>query len=221
MGLKQKIITKLYKPLLEQYLKKDRTFSKFGLKINVPVGVFHPAFFGTTLFMAQFINKLQIKNQTVLEVGCGSGLLSVLATKNGAIVTAIDINPNAIKATTANNLLNNTNVTVVLSNLFQNISQTFDFVLVNPPFFKKNPINHWEFAWLAGQNLEYFHNFFAQLKNVIHLNSNVYMVLAENCDLTEIFSIAQQHNYIFKEIISKKHLCEKQIIYKIKPIEKQ
>jgi release factor glutamine methyltransferase len=221
MDLKHKLINKIYKSILEHYLKKDRTYNKFGLKINVPSGVFHPAFFGTTLFMANFINKLEIKNKTLLEVGCGAGLLSILAAKSGAVVTALDINPKAVEATKTNNIQNSTNITVIETNLFQNISQTFDFIIVNPPFFKKNPSHQWEYAWLAGQNLEYFHSFFQQLKTVTHPKSNTYMVLAENCPLQEIFSIAQQNHYIFIEVISQKLFYEKQIIYQIKPLEKQ
>jgi release factor glutamine methyltransferase len=221
MGIKQKITNTFYKPILRHYLKKDRTYSQFGITISVPSGVFHPAFFGTTLFLAQFINSLSLKNKSLIEVGCGSGLLSVLAAKNGAIVTAIDINPKAVDATKANSLANQANVIVKHSNLFQNLTQSFDYLIVNPPFYKKNPIQPWEFAWLAGQNLEYFVQFFSQLKTVTHSKSEIYMILAENCPLQEIFSIATQHNYKFHQIISKKLFYEKQIIYLIKPSEKQ
>ncbi|MFN5794544.1 MAG: methyltransferase, partial [Bacteroidota bacterium] len=202
-----------------QYLKKDRTYKKFGLKLSVPSGVFHPAFFGTTLFLVKFITTLSLKNKTLIEVGCGSGLISIVAAKNGAIVTAIDINAKALEATKTNNTKNSTNIAVLESNLFQNISQTFDFIVVNPPFFKKNPIHQWEYAWLAGQNLEYFHSFFQQLNTVTHPQSKVYMVLAENCPLQEIFSIAKQYHYVFIEVISQKLFYEKQMIYQIKPLE--
>ena len=221
MGFKQKLINTFYKPILQQYLKKDRTYKKFGLTLSVPSGVFHPAFFGTTLFLAKFITTLSLKNKTLLEVGCGAGLLSILAAKSGAVVTAIDINPKAVEATKTNNIQNSTNISVIESNLFQNVSQTFDFILVNPPFFKKNPKHHWEYAWLAGQNLEYFHSFFQQLNTVTHIESSIYMVLAENCPLQEIFSIAQQYHYNFIEIVSQKLFYEKQMIYEIKQREKQ
>ncbi len=49
-----------------------------------------------------FIEKqTALHNQTVLDVGCGAGLLSEALAKQGAIVTGIDLSPNAIRVAKA------------------------------------------------------------------------------------------------------------------------
>ncbi len=47
-----------------------------------------------------FIQSLNVKNgERVLEIGCGSGVVSIHCAKNGCIVTSGDINPKAVKLT--------------------------------------------------------------------------------------------------------------------------
>ena len=54
------------------------------------------------------IDNLIVKNNdSVLEVGCGCGIVSIAASLNAEKVTSIDINPHAIKCTKENIKLNN------------------------------------------------------------------------------------------------------------------
>jgi ribosomal protein L11 methyltransferase len=57
----------------------------------------------TTRFMANIIEDSSGKFQTFLDLGCGTGILSLLALKLGAQrVTAVDINPDCIRNTRFN-----------------------------------------------------------------------------------------------------------------------
>lgn len=54
----------------------------------------------TTIQSLQFLEKYLTSNDQVIDVGCGSGILSIAAAKLGAAhVLAIDLDPNAIKET--------------------------------------------------------------------------------------------------------------------------
>lgn len=58
-------------------------------------------------------------NKRVLDIGCGSGVLSVFAAQKSRSVTAVDINPAAIENTLLNcRQLGITNVTAKVSNMF-------------------------------------------------------------------------------------------------------
>ena len=72
----------------------------------------------------------------VLDLGCGQGLLAVLAAESGGTVTATDLNPRAIAFAAFNAALNGLdNITCVEGDLFAPVSgERFDLILANPPF---------------------------------------------------------------------------------------
>lgn len=82
------------------------------------------------------IDNLIVKNNdSVLEVGCGCGIVSIAASLNAEKVTSIDINPHAIKCTKENIKLNNRkNIEVIESNLFEKIDDKYDLILFNTPY---------------------------------------------------------------------------------------
>lgn len=87
----------------------------------------------TTALCAELIEKYMPKNSRVLDVGTGSGILAVLASKLGAKeVEALDIDPNAVKAAKENCAENNvTNVVCRQSDLIRAASGKYDFISAN------------------------------------------------------------------------------------------
>src|SRR5260221_1083115 len=135
------IVARTYKPLLEKYLSKTRMYKYEDIKLEVPPQVFHPGFFFSTQLLLNHIKQLHLKGKSVLEPGCGSGLISINAAKKGANVTATDINPVAIEFLKKNSRQNNVKLRIIQSDLFQNISrQSFDIIAINPPYYKKQPL---------------------------------------------------------------------------------
>jgi len=136
---------------------------------------------------------------TVLDVGCGSGLLSLVALRAGATVVAIDVNPEAVRATAANARANDLVVEAVQSDLFDSLEgRRFDLVVVNPPYFAKDPVDDAERAWFAGADLGYFERFFSGLGD--HLVDTPHpgralMVLSEGCDMGIITAAAERHGF--------------------------
>ena len=72
----------------------------------------------------------------VLDLGCGQGLLAVLAAEQGGQVIAADLNPRAVAFAAFNAALNGLdNVTCLHGDLFAPVAGTqFDLILANPPF---------------------------------------------------------------------------------------
>ena len=208
---------KTYKPLLIKYLSTTKSYQYKGIKLIVPPEVFHPGFFFSTKVLLRYINQFSLQQKTFLELGAGSGLIAISAAKKNAIVTATDINPIAIEYLKKNSEVNNVNITIIHSDLFKNFrSQQFDFIAINPPYYKKQPLNHKEYAWHCGENGEYFHDLFSTLAVYIHAASIVLMILCEGCDMEMIHDSAGKNGFILNCVYQKQNLFEKDFIFEIK-----
>jgi release factor glutamine methyltransferase len=210
------IVAHTYKPLLVKYLSKTRIYNYGGIQLEIPPQVFHPGFFFSTRLLLNYIKQLPLKNKSFLEPGCGSGLISIYAAKQGAIVTATDINHIAIEFIEKNSQQNNVGLTIIQSDLFQNIpEQQFDIIAINPPYYKKQPQTQQDYAWYCGENGEYFSGLFKELHNYIHPDSQVLMVACEECDVKMIEDFAGQNGFQLNCVYTKQNLLEKNFIFKI------
>lgn len=210
---------KTLQPLTAKYLSVTRKYTFNGIELIIPPEVFHPGFFFSSKLLLKYILTLQLNERKFLELGAGSGLIAFSAAKKGAFVTATDINPTAIEYLKKNSRLN-LPVQIILSDLFQNIPvQAFDIIAVNPPYYKKEPVTDAEFAWYCGTNGEYFLTLFKNLKNYIHAQSLVLMVLSEECDLEMIKDIAAGYSFILEPVHTKKVWWEINFIFKINRVD--
>src|SRR5688572_16208953 len=91
------IVGAVYKPLLVKYLSKERRYRYKGIEMVIPPQVFHPGFFSSTKLLLNYIASHPLNNHSLLELGAGSGLISIFAAKKGAEVMASDINSIAIR----------------------------------------------------------------------------------------------------------------------------
>lgn len=104
------------------------------------------------------IDNLNIKSSDkVLEIGTGSGIVSISASLKCREVTSTDINPYAIKCARNNIKLNNReNITVILSDLFENIDEEYDLILFNTPYLPVVEEEHidddYSKAWDGGES---------------------------------------------------------------------
>ena len=213
------IVAHTYKPLLEKYLSKPRLYKYGAIKLIVPPQVFHPGFFFSTRILLNYIRQFELQDKTFFEPGCGSGLISIFAAKKGAIVSARDINPVAVEFLKENSLLNNVNIRTIHSDLFQQIpKQSFDFIAINPPYYKKQPVTELDYAWLCGENGEYFASLFRGLNDYMHTDSVVIMVLFDGCDMEMIKQFAAQNNFGLQCVQTQKNLLERNLIYRIEKL---
>ena len=205
-----------YKPyLIHKYLKKERLVTINGIQLLIPPTVFHPGLYFSSKLFNSFIAKLPLQNKTVLDVGTGSGLLALGAAKLGARVTAIDINPLAVFTAKNNASRNTLKITVLESDLFKEVTDSFDYIFVNPPYYPHSPSNDNDKAWYCGEKHEYFISFFSSLKHVSKKDSVIYMILSDGCDIETISSIANQFSWQLKLSITKRFITEDNFIYQI------
>ncbi len=217
--LHKKYYDVLVQPILKQRLKKVRIYTYADLQLKIYPGVFHPKYFFSTQLFAAFAKQLDLKNKKVCEVGAGSGLLSFIAFSEGAEVYSFDINETAVKGIKENlesNFKERINFNVYLSDLFNNVPvNKFDIFFINPPYFFTDPSDEGSYAWYCGKNGEYFEKLFKQLNGYSHPSSQIYMILADNCDLERISTIAKKYNYLLSLCYEKKIKWEKNFIFNI------
>lgn len=101
-----------------------------SVRIEVPPTVFGDGLHPTTAACLALLADLVGPGTRVLDVGCGSGALSVVAARAGAEVTAIDIDPVAVGAAATNATANGVDVDATCTPLAE-LSGTWDVVLAN------------------------------------------------------------------------------------------
>ena len=215
------IVARTYKPLLEKYLSKTRTYQYEDIRLEVAPEVFHPGFFFSTHVLLKYLRQLPLEGKSFLEPGCGSGLISMFAAKKGANVTATDINKTALEFLAKNSRVNCTPLRIIESDLFCDIPvQLFDMIAINPPYYKKQPRTAKDYAWHCGENGEYFISLFRDLGKYLHPQSEVYMVLFDGCDMEQINALASKNGFELHGVHTHENLLEKNIVFKIIQKEK-
>lgn len=132
----------------------------------------------------------------VLEIGTGSGIVSISASLKCSEVTSTDINPHAIKCAESNIKLNNReNITVILSDLFENIEDKYDLILFNTPYLPVIEEEHvdddYSKAWDGGESgREVIDKFIEQAPSYLKKGGRIQLVqssLSDNEKTLKIF----------------------------------
>ena len=89
--------------------QKSKEISMLGLKLFINDDVFNPDTFFSSKWFAENMAKITADKKTFLEVGCGSGIISIYCAKENIDlnVFATDINPKATELTKLNSEINN------------------------------------------------------------------------------------------------------------------
>lgn len=162
------------KERLEKQILAHKIKDKLELKIENFNIVVYPGIFvpngGSSIVFSRFFAKFKEKLDNVLEMGCGSGIISLLVSKHAKMVTSADINPLAVKTAKENVERNNlSNIKVLESDLFSKIKEKFDLIIFNPPFMGLSANNDLEKAF-TDKDHDVIKRFFKQVQN--HLTEN-------------------------------------------------
>jgi release factor glutamine methyltransferase len=205
---------------LKLYYSKPRNYCYENICVKVHSDVFPPHLTLSTRILLDFIKPIDLTNKTFLELGCGSGIISLFAAKKGAKVTSTDINIIALDFLKESADKNQLEITIIESNLFENLTEnSFDYIVINPPYYPKNPKNIKEQAWFCGTNFEYFEALFSQLPNYKKTSNSVYMILSEDCEIDKIKAIAKKNSLSMKCVAQKSVVKEINYIFIIDKIE--
>jgi HemK-related putative methylase len=120
-----------------------------GMPLILLPSVFNPRLLRTGAFFASVIARHELGAGTdVLDLGTGSGICALHAARHARRVTAVDINPAAVRCATLNAQLNELRVDCRHGDLFGPVAgQRFGAVFFNPPFIIGPPADARDCAW--------------------------------------------------------------------------
>ena len=168
-----------------------------GLDLDVFPGVFHPKYFGSSSILAKFVSSLSLSGKSFLEIGCGCGIVALCAARAGATVTAVDINPDAMRCAAANAKRNRMQIDLRVSDVFSSLcGTTFDVIAWNPPFLPGIPKSLAERAFYGGPNLDVIRKLTSEAR--MHLNSDgsIYTILSADINIDQVEQLFREQRFM-------------------------
>ncbi|MCL7412180.1 MAG: class I SAM-dependent methyltransferase [ANME-2 cluster archaeon] len=160
-------------------------------------------------------------NDSLLEVGCGSGIVSVFAKDHCKNVLATDINPHAVHCA----LLNG--IDVVMTDLFACIKGTFDIVVFNPPYLPtstEDQVGGWDDLMLNGgpDGRDTIRRFVADVGNHLDPDGQVLLLISSLTGIKEVCDLFHGEGMSVQTVAESMYFFEKLVVLKArKAPEKQ
>ncbi|MBC7108262.1 MAG: methyltransferase [Methanomassiliicoccales archaeon] len=119
------------------------------------------------------------RDEEVLEIGCGTGIISIHCAMAGAIVTAVDIKEEAVQCTRSNAERNSVPVNVLRSDLFSAIRGRFDTIIFNPPYLPVNEDTDESISWAGGNDgVEILQRFLRSVPQFLKEAGRIFIVVS-------------------------------------------
>jgi len=86
--------------------------------------------------LKRYLEDRDLENYRVLDMGTGSGILAITASKDAEEVVAVDRDQEALEEAERNASEENVDekITFIQSDLFRNVKGKFDLIVFNPPY---------------------------------------------------------------------------------------
>jgi len=144
----------------------------------------------------------------VLDIGTGTGIQAIAASKNAAKVIAVDLNPNALEyAKQQAEVMDVTNIEFRQSDLFSAVkpSEKFDMIIFNPPYLPEHPYDK-EIDTTGGKNgYETIFRFLEQAKHHLKPHGKILIVFSSFSRPERIIEKSKELGYKHN-LLQKKHV---------------
>ncbi len=199
-----------------------RMIKLWGVNIELCDDVYEPHDDTDLLISTILENEKEMHGYDVLEIGSGTGLISIVLAKKEANVTAIDISMDAINCTKKNMKINNVNIEVLHGNLFEPVgNKRFDLIVFNPPYLPEDSLDKYlsdpyKQAIVGGKKgNEVIIEFLKKLPSHLREHGKAYFVVSSLSGINDIMTIAQDNKLILIPQKEAKYFFETLIVYKV------
>lgn len=182
----------------------------YGLDLLVDKRALIPRY--ETEILVDLIINDNSNNKKILDIGTGSGAISLALSKNlkDSKIIGVDISKNAIDLANENKIkLNINNVEFKESDIFSNIDEKFDIIVSNPPYINKEDFEKLDNklyyepqnALYGGEDGLYFYKkIIKNAKNFLNKNGKIYLEIGYDqkdsiSDLLEEYGYKQIKSY--------------------------
>jgi release factor glutamine methyltransferase len=154
-------------PFLKRRIRRPVVETIDGVALLVLPEVLNPVVFRSGAYFARIVAadpcamppRRPGAPARALDMGTGAGACALFAARRGFRVTAVDLNPEAVRCARINALWNGLDdaIDVRQGDLFAPVAgERFDLILFNPPFFRGEPRGLFDLAWRGTDVLERF-----------------------------------------------------------------
>jgi release factor glutamine methyltransferase len=175
---------------------------------HVSKNVYEPA--EDTFLLAE--NLIVDKNDVVLDVGTGCGILGILVAKKARRVVAVDVNPHAVCCAKMNAELNGVaeKMETLRSDLFKAIKKNvkFDLIIFNAPYLPSEMMKekNWiEWAWAGGSTgRQLIDQFILQAPSYLKKGGKILLVQSTLSDVEETTQKLRERQFYVRVLAQEK-----------------
>jgi methylase of polypeptide subunit release factors len=201
--------------------KNIRTIRAARFSLRVRPTVFHPSFFLSSEYFAEFLDGLDLTGKSVADVGTGSGILALAAARAGAAnVLALDINPNAALSALENGHANGfgNRITAACMNLLAALPSQplFDVILSSPPKHAGEPRDLADAGWHAGAQYRNVAALFDQAHERLKPDGCLYVMLSSDSNLDLFGQLIAKAGFRARLAYERSFYIESMLLYELR-----
>lgn len=165
--------------------------------LTVLPDVYAPQFFTDSFWFAEVLPQI-VSDRSLLEIGAGTGIISIACALNGATVTATDISPAAVRNTTINSQQQRVKIDCRIGDVYAPVreDERFDFI------FWAHPFNNWtepvtDLLLRTGLDFGYqgIRAYFAGASQHLSKNGRLLLGTGDSADLATIMRCAETEHF--------------------------
>lgn len=121
--------------LKSEFRKINYSYKDSSFTFTSDLGVFskNKVDYGSKVLVETILN-MNFTNKRTLDVGCGYGFIGIVLSKiTNSYVDMVDINKRAVHLSLMNIENNKVNASAFISDAYENIKETYDYIVTNPP----------------------------------------------------------------------------------------
>lgn len=137
---------------------------------------------------------------SILEMGTGSGIISIFFSLKGFEVVGVDIDPRAVECAKSNANVNGCSAMFRQSDLFSAVPESFDTIIFNPPYLPTEDNFPGSGQWDGGSDgFKVIRPFLHKVTDHLRSGGNAFLVLSS---FTEVDSLIREFSRLSFEKVS-------------------